>query len=284
VYVRLFLPVFACPWPVLPAPALQSLQTPPFRGRPTAHTHTHTHTHNADSPRGLCAGLKTKSKSNLAPDLTLLHTYCPTQSQRRDAGLCCTYTQDSKCMYTPQYSLRAHFAGIAMSRYRRRLLSHDGQQESMATVGNAASRTPLWLLLIFIMVLVPVGCQLDGQPASTNKAHGSSSHIPHVHAGHHRVHGAHHAKSTNSSLPFTGHHQHHHNPHIHANASEWANIPMPSKSLYSGFDAPGDENRWRRAVEQAISGEMTLLHKVLETIKSPLDFMRDENEGQLVFG
>ena len=49
----------------------------------------------------------------------------------------------------------------------------------------------------------------------------------------------------------------------------WMNIKMPTKSNFMGFEPPNDSKRWKEAIDNAVSGKLILLEKVLEQIPYP---------------
>lgn len=55
-------------------------------------------------------------------------------------------------------------------------------------------------------------------------------------------------------------------------------IGMPTRSYFSGFDAPDDAARWERALQDAKSGKQVLLRQVLETIRCPGDLATGEKK------
>lgn len=56
----------------------------------------------------------------------------------------------------------------------------------------------------------------------------------------------------------------------------WADIEMPTKSYFSGFQPPNDINKWKIAQLQASRGEQILLEKLMKAVRSPFDLMQTD--------
>lgn len=55
---------------------------------------------------------------------------------------------------------------------------------------------------------------------------------------------------------------------------DWESVPLPTVSHFAGFPVPDDAARWAQAAQRAAAGEQVLLKKIMETIKTPYDFLR----------
>eukprot|EP01035_Chromulina_nebulosa_P001767 gene1767-2382_t len=62
-------------------------------------------------------------------------------------------------------------------------------------------------------------------------------------------------------------------------SSVWCRIPAPKKSYFRFPEPPNDPNRWKRAQEQAASGEQVLLKKLLDVFPFYLNFL----DGDVLF-
>jgi hypothetical protein len=101
------------------------------------------------------------------------------------------------------------------------------------------------------------------QQQAHHKPHGGGAH---QHAG---VNSNHHPGLHGHATH--GHHRANNHSTAHRTHADWLSVPMPTMSLFAGFEPPTDSERWQRALHIAASGEQVLLTKVLQTIKSPLD-------------
>jgi hypothetical protein len=63
-----------------------------------------------------------------------------------------------------------------------------------------------------------------------------------------------------------------------ADDSEWLHIKMPEKSYFMGFNPPNDKNRWKDAIDIAISGKLVLLEKVMEQIPYPEEIVSGDTK------
>eukprot|EP01035_Chromulina_nebulosa_P022400 gene22400-29004_t len=53
---------------------------------------------------------------------------------------------------------------------------------------------------------------------------------------------------------------------------------MPNKSYFAGFNTPNNITKWKECLYQAYRGDQVLLNKVLNTIKSPFDFVTSDRQ------
>lgn len=49
---------------------------------------------------------------------------------------------------------------------------------------------------------------------------------------------------------------------------------MPSQSYFPGFDPPSNQSLWEQAKLQACNNEQILLKKLLQTIRSPFEYLK----------
>ena len=64
------------------------------------------------------------------------------------------------------------------------------------------------------------------------------------------------------------------------NEFDWTSVPMPTKSLYAGFEPPSDSLKWKVAQEQAAQGKQLLLQKVIDQVVYPGEII----SGDIHFG
>eukprot|EP01041_Mallomonas_annulata_P009672 gene9672-20114_t len=62
----------------------------------------------------------------------------------------------------------------------------------------------------------------------------------------------------------------------------WADIKMPNTSFFMDFEPPNNITKWEIAKLQASRGEQILLQKILDTIKSPTDFVPGDSKFRWV--